>query len=149
VEKILGAYHTLWRIEESFHIMKSTLEARPIFHWTERRIKGHFAVCFLAFLLERTLECKLREAGVDASPQAIQEALNSLNFTKVEIEGQRFLIKTQSSDLSKKILRLMHIAPPKNITPSDKVKYEANETRPFNLPYRLEMPECLTAFRLI
>jgi len=83
--------------------MKSTLEVRPIFHWTERRIKGHFVVCFLAFLLERTLEFVLRGAGIDASPQAIQEALNSLNFAEVEVEGQRFLIKTQSSDLSKKI----------------------------------------------
>ncbi len=90
---------------------------RPVFHWTERRIKGHFVVCFLAFLLERTLEFVLRKAGIDASPQAIQEALNSLNFAEVEVEGQRFLIKTQSSDLSKKILRAMHIASPKNITP--------------------------------
>ncbi|MGI6286752.1 IS1634 family transposase, partial [Neomoorella humiferrea] len=50
---ILDAYHNLWRVEESFRVMKSTLEVRPVFHWTERRIKGHFVICFLAFLLER------------------------------------------------------------------------------------------------
>jgi transposase len=64
VEKILDAHHTLWRIEESFKIMKSTLEVRPIFHWTEKRIKGHFVVCFMAFLLERTLEVKLKKAEI-------------------------------------------------------------------------------------
>ncbi|GAH39112.1 unnamed protein product, partial [marine sediment metagenome] len=55
-EKVMDAYHNLWKIEESFRIMKSTLEVKPIFHWTEARIKGHFVICFLAFLLERNLE---------------------------------------------------------------------------------------------
>ncbi|MGC8758299.1 MAG: IS1634 family transposase, partial [Caldisericaceae bacterium] len=61
ITDILEAHHTLWKIEESFKIMKSTLEVRPIFHWTEKRIKGHFVVCFLSFLLERTLELTLKE----------------------------------------------------------------------------------------
>ncbi|GFN21973.1 IS1634 family transposase [Thermanaeromonas sp. C210] len=113
---ILDAYHNLWRIEESFRVMKSTLEVRPVFHWTERRIKGHFVICFLAFLLERTLESKLRQAGENASPVEIREALNSLNFAEVEIEGETFFIKTKGTELSKKILRLMRIAPPANIT---------------------------------
>jgi len=113
---ILAAYHNLWRIEESFRVMKSTLEVRPVFHWTERRIKGHFVICFLAFLLERTLEFKLRQAGDNASPEKIREALNSLNFAEVEIEGKAYFIKTKSTELSKKILRLIRIAPPGNIT---------------------------------
>jgi transposase len=49
VQDVLDAYHTLWKIEESFRIMKSTLEVRPVFHWTEPRIKGHFVVCFWLF----------------------------------------------------------------------------------------------------
>ncbi|CEP68994.1 Ribonuclease H-like domain [Moorella glycerini] len=92
---ILDAYHNLWRIKESFRVMKSTLEVRPVFHWTERRIKGHFVICFLAFLLKRTLEFKLRQAGENASPAEIQEALNSLYFAEVEIEGEAFFIKTR------------------------------------------------------
>jgi len=113
---VLDAYHNLWRVEESFRVMKSTLEVRPVFHWTERRIKGHFVICFLAFLLERTLEFKLRQAGENASPEKVREALNSLNFAEVEIEGEAFFIKTQSTELSKKILRLMRIAPLANVT---------------------------------
>src|SRR5690606_12012721 len=97
-EKVLEAYHTLWKIEESFRIMKSTLEVRPIFHWTERRIKGHFVVCFLAFLLERTLEYKLKTNGIMMSPNKIREALNSMMFTEVEINGQLYLIKMKLSE---------------------------------------------------
>ena len=55
-EEIYKAYHGLWKIEESFRVMKSTMKTRPIFHWTPKRIKGHFVVCFMAFLLERELE---------------------------------------------------------------------------------------------
>lgn len=113
----LEAYHTLWKIEESFRIMKSTLEVRPIFHWTEPRIKGHFLICFLAFLLERTLEFKLKKAGETASPDKIREALNSMNFAEVEIEQKRFFIKTKGTDLSSKILRILRIKPLKNVIP--------------------------------
>src|SRR3990167_721534 len=96
VEKILDALHTLWRIKESFRIMKSTLEVRPIFHWTENRIKGHFVVCLMAFLLERTVEIKLRNAEVDASPEKIRAALNSMQFAEVDLQDSKFLIKTKN-----------------------------------------------------
>lgn len=115
--EVLEAYRTLWKIEESFRIMKSTLEVRPVFHWTEPRIKGHFVVCFLAFLLERTLEFKLAKAKVDgASPENIREALNSLKFAKVEIEGRKLLIKTKGTDLSSKIIRALRMKQPKNVS---------------------------------
>lgn len=119
--EILEAYHGLWKIEESFRIMKSTLEVRPVFHWTESRIKGHFMVCFLAFLMERTLEFKLRKAGVTASPEQIREALNSLCLMEVEIESNRYFIKTKGSDLAKTILRILRIAPLKNVVPADEL----------------------------
>ena len=79
--QVLEAYHTLWKIEESFRIMKSTLEVRPIFHWTPTRIRGHFVVCFLAFLMERRLELRLKNNNIDASPLNIREALNKLTVT--------------------------------------------------------------------
>jgi transposase len=120
--EILEAYHGLWKIEESFRIMKSNLEVRPIFHWTEPRIKGHFVVCFLAFLMERSLEFRLRKAGEVAAPEQIRDALNSLCFVEVEIEGVRYYIKTKSKDLGKTILRTLHIPPPRNVTPVDELK---------------------------
>lgn len=114
-EAVLEAYHALWKIEESFRIMKSTLEVRPIFHWTEQRIKGHFVVCFLAFLLERTLEFKLKKNDFPMSPSQIRQALNSLLFTELEMYGQPYLIKMKPTEGANKILRLLRITPPKNI----------------------------------
>ena len=120
---ILEAYHNLWKIEESFRIMKTTLSVRPVFHWTEPRIKGHFVICFLAFLLERTLEFKLKKAHLEASPQQIRETLNSMNFAGVKIKQKKFYIKTKFNSLGNKILRLSHIKPPPNVTPTSELSW--------------------------
>ena len=55
-EEVYHVYHNLWRIEQSFRIMKSELDGRPVFCQTESMIKGHFLVCYLAVLLARILE---------------------------------------------------------------------------------------------
>lgn len=120
---VIEAYHHLWKIEESFRIMKSTLEVQPVFHWTESRIKGHFVICFLAFLLERTLEFKLRKAECPASPEQIQAALNSMCFAEIEFEGEKYLVKTKTIDLGKAILRALRISPPKNVLPVNEFKF--------------------------
>ena len=55
-EDIYSTYHNLWRIEESFRIMKSDLDARPVFVQKESTIKGHFLLCYLTVLLERIFQ---------------------------------------------------------------------------------------------
>ena len=59
--EIYDTYHNLWRIEESFKIMKSDLDARPVFLQQEDTIKGHFLICYLTVLLERIFQFKILE----------------------------------------------------------------------------------------
>ena len=54
--EIYTAYHNLWRIEESFRIMKSQLDARPVYLQKEETIIGHFLICYLTVLLTRLLQ---------------------------------------------------------------------------------------------
>ena len=56
---IYTAYHNLWRIEESFRIMKSQLDARPVYLQKQDTIIGHFLICYLAVLLTRLLQFKV------------------------------------------------------------------------------------------
>jgi hypothetical protein len=58
--KVLAAYRQLWRIEETFRISKTDLEARPVCVWTPAHIEAHFLVCFLALLVTRLVQ---RQAG--------------------------------------------------------------------------------------
>lgn len=58
-QEIYKAYHNLWRIEESFRMMKSELDARPVYLQKEQTITGHFLICYLAVLLTRLLQFKV------------------------------------------------------------------------------------------
>ena len=49
VETILAKYSDLFEVEHTFRALKSQLEIRPVFHWTDKRIRGHIAMCFTAF----------------------------------------------------------------------------------------------------
>ena len=57
--EIIKVNHRRWEIEESFRIMKSEFEARPVYLKREDRIKAHFMICFLALTIYRYLEKKL------------------------------------------------------------------------------------------
>ena len=57
-DKIIDIYRGLWRIEESFRITKSDLEARPVFVSTKEHIEGHFLSCFISLTIARILEMK-------------------------------------------------------------------------------------------
>lgn len=57
-KEIRDAYKGLWKIEESFKITKSTLEARPVYVWTKEHIEAHFLTCFVSLVILRLLEHK-------------------------------------------------------------------------------------------
>ena len=124
--EILGAYHQLWKIEECFRIMKSHLEVRPVFHWKPKRIEGHFVICFLSFVLERTLEYILKQHDIHASPKKIREALNSLQYAMFPVRKQHCYLKMKGSDLSKQIVRILKIkSPEKVLTEEDLLSFKA------------------------
>jgi transposase len=60
-EEVISAYHNLWKIEDSFRLMKGYFETRPMFHWTEKRITGHIMLNFISMIFERYIEDKVNE----------------------------------------------------------------------------------------
>lgn len=57
-KEIYDTYHNLWKIEESFRITKSYLDARPVYLQKQNSIYGHFLICYLSLFLLRVLEIK-------------------------------------------------------------------------------------------
>lgn len=53
---VIDAYRGLWRIEESFRVMKGDLGARPVYCSTESHIRAHFLVCYVALLVMRLMQ---------------------------------------------------------------------------------------------
>ncbi len=53
---MIGAYHQLWRIEQSFRMSKHDLQARPIYHRKRESIEAHLSVVFAALAITRLIE---------------------------------------------------------------------------------------------
>lgn len=87
VQEVLAMYHELWRIEQNFRLLKSQLAARPVFVRTEDHIRGHFLICYLALVLVRLLERRLRNSQKKSSIDEVVYALNQLHTCKHEIKG--------------------------------------------------------------
>ena len=74
-KKIKGIYGGLWKIEQSFRIMKSDLEARPIYLSTEAHIKAHFLICYVALIIVRLLQFYMKEDYLTA--ERLADVLNA------------------------------------------------------------------------
>ena len=61
VDEIVTINTKRWQIEECFRIMKTDLKARPVYLQTEDHIRSHFLTCFIALMIYRILEKKLKE----------------------------------------------------------------------------------------
>lgn len=99
---IYNTYHNLWRIEESFRVMKSDLDAQPIFLQKEDTIKGHFLICYITVLLERIFQFKV--LGEKYSTSEIFNFIKNFKATKAET---KYINTTTSSsfinELSEKL----------------------------------------------
>lgn len=98
-EDVYRAYHGLWRIENSFRIMKTHLEARPVFLQTKERIYGHFLICYLALTVIRLLETKTfkDEITVDDLMHFVRE------YTVTETAEGTYINNSTRSDVYEKI----------------------------------------------
>lgn len=94
---IYAAYHNLWRIEESFRIMKSQLDARPVFMQKQETITGHFLICYLSVLLTRLFQIHVLKDGY--STEEIFDFIH--DFRVAKISDRKYINLTRSSSFIK------------------------------------------------
>ena len=82
-EDLWRTYIQLTDAEAAFRIQKSELVIRPIWHQREDRVKAHILVCFLAYVLWKTLEQWQHRAGLGRSPRTILEELGRIQSTDI------------------------------------------------------------------
>ena len=92
MERVRAQYSQLREIEHGFRVLKHTLASRPVFHWTERRVRAHLAICCLAFALLRLLRHRYRLAhpGRPApSEERLPEELEEVQSSPVHDPGSK------------------------------------------------------------
>lgn len=79
--EVADIYHGLWKIEESFKITKTHLDARPTYVFSKEHINAHFLTCFVTLLISRLLELKTDEKYHIGK---LLESLKRSNYTLIE-----------------------------------------------------------------
>lgn len=114
-DKIIEIYRGLWKIEESFKITKSDLEARPVYLSREDRIQAHFLICFIALTISRIIQHKL---GNKFPASRILESLSKVCCSHVKENIYLFdyrdevtdaFVDTMEIDFSNKYMKLGEI----------------------------------------
>lgn len=86
--EIIEKYRCLWKIEDSFRVIKPDLEGRPVYVTKKDHVEAHFLICFIALLISRILEMKLdykysiksiRDSLKKATCRSIGKGIYSLN----------------------------------------------------------------------
>ena len=119
-EKLWKAYIQLTQAESAFRIQKDELSIRPIWHQREDRVQAHILVCFLAFVLWKTLECWQSRAGLGNSPRTLLEELTRIQAHDVILPTQelgevRLRCITQPDPAQAALLDRLGIVLPKRI----------------------------------
>ena len=109
--KAIDHYRHLFQIEHVFRTFKSHLDVRPMFHWTDKRIRGHVAICYIAFTLLNYLQQRLKENQCKLSERDIRRVLAKMEVSKVEIEKKPYYITAKKSEKTHAILKILKVKP--------------------------------------
>ena len=85
---VYKTYHSLWKIEESFRLTKSYLDARPVYLQKKETIYGHFLICYLSLFLLRVLEIKCFKNKINS-----YDLINFMRDFRVVNKGDNTYIK--------------------------------------------------------
>jgi len=82
-------YSGLWQVEKAFRITKGTLELRPMFHFTKKRIEAHVCICFVAYKVYKELERILKIAKINLSVDKVLDIAKTITTIKIRLPETR------------------------------------------------------------
>ena len=114
-ETVALKYKELWQVEQVFRDMKSILETRPVYHQRDENIKGHVFCSFLALVLRKELDKRLKEAGHTFEWSEIKQDLKSLQQVLIEDKGKALALRTECVGTCGKVFQAVGVAIPPTI----------------------------------
>jgi len=113
--QVMLRYRDLLRVEQLFRQAKAVLATRPIYHSSDMAIRGHVFCSFLALLLAKELEDRLRRHGIAAEWGDILRDLDRLQEIELAQDGKRFLLRTPTTGVAGKLFQAVGVALPPNV----------------------------------
>lgn len=84
-KEVFEQYNGLWSIERAFRITKGTLEMRPMFHFTPKRIQAHVCICFVAYKIYKELERVLKTSHINMSVDKVIDIAKTITTLKINL----------------------------------------------------------------
>lgn len=84
-KEVFEQYNSLWSIERAFRITKGTLEMRPMFHFTPKRIQAHVCICFVAYKIYKELERVLKNSHINMSVDKVIDIAKTITTIKINL----------------------------------------------------------------
>jgi transposase len=106
-EEIVKRYKELAEIERDWRTLKSSLLLRPVYHWTEPRIRAHIFICILALQIERWMRNRLRTVSVRKALQSLQRVKAGV----LVIEGKEVKVASRPTHEQKEFLKRLGVKP--------------------------------------
>lgn len=91
--EVYGQYNGLWIVENAFRVTKGTIEIRPMFHFTPRRIEAHVCICFIAYKVYKELERVLKTTGINLSVDRVLSIAKTVTTIKVKLSKSNTTLK--------------------------------------------------------
>jgi len=88
-EMVYEQYSGLWQVESAFRVTKGTLELRPMFHFTKKRIEAHICICFVAYKVYKELERILKIAKINLSVDKVLDIAKTITTIKIRLPQTR------------------------------------------------------------
>jgi transposase len=115
---IVERYKDLWQIEAGFRCLKDELQAGPIYHWKDRRIKAHILICFFALVMRIIARKKLKDHDSKLSYTDVMNDLDDLAATALSLKGDRIITTTTVKPGAAAAITALKINPPSKILDS-------------------------------
>ena len=93
-KECISQYHGLWVVERAFRISKGTLDMRPMFHFTEKRIEAHVCMCFVALKVYKELERLLKILQCKISVDEVIKIAKTISSVTIQVGNDPPITKT-------------------------------------------------------
>jgi transposase len=122
VATVLQAYKQLYKIEQSFRSFKTFLETRPMFHWTENRILGHLALCYMSFTLLNYLQLQLKKQETPQSENKIRKNLINMQMSLISQNNLEYYLRSKTEEGAKQIMKTLSIKEIPDLIPQKSIR---------------------------
>jgi transposase len=112
ISESVAKYKELAQIEQHFKVLKSEIELGPIYHWTEKRVRAHVFICFIALQIQAYITKKIKEKDPSISYRIAMNDVKKIRANYYQIGNKHYIQRTEFIGLADLVFKATGTKPP-------------------------------------